>query len=724
MIVVLIVGILVTASLVAGAILGFPLPENVAFYSLAALTLLLTISVTVSSRRKGKLRDEKTEKDDTIKERDEIAEKLKETEQKLTDIKKKHNLDSETAVKFITLVSMLFRVSPPDAAALLSRTVRFFSAPPETPAAENVVFSSEAFITDALTPALSETAAAHIKISVNIPDSFPAKLSGSLAAARNIITETVFAALSLPPRELLIDIDFTAKGDFYDIRFIIEAVSVNLSKAEIDILTGAVSRGGAGAALFEAKARANTLGGSLEIKPRGSDTLFTVTLPLKNSGGGIIGSKAARDIASLRFLHCDFEFIPYGRVLIIDKNPRSRFAFSDLLLLHGLKTYTAADTESAVKLIRAGENFGIIFLDFDTSESTKFLRENGFDGTVIAVSAEELGADKLEAGEFAGQIRKPPELRVIESVLGQFIISRQPPAVIAAAGYSRKKAAKPLLPEPIKPQPEPTFEETLTAIDNLTVGADVHSRPQFAQTSPETPTPQTVPQFVETPPVSEPQITTPEHITKAQFAALSDEIFIKLYETMDTDLKAFAEHAKTIKNACADIGNSDLTAKARSLEFAAKDGKTAFIAEFTPEFLSALKSFADSLLENKAADPYISNAVKTLAQPQGILNGAPIAQKPAPEPQPEPQPMPVPVPVPEAAQPAPSKPTARGLTETIISACREFDSARAKEAVNAINTDEINAMAYGLVEEIKSLIAIGELAEAVEMAENLLDDLQ
>jgi CheY-like chemotaxis protein len=712
MIVVLIVGILVTASLVAGAILGFPLPENVAFYALAALTLLLTISVTVSSRRKGKLLDEKTEKDDTIKERDEIAEKLGETEQKLAQIQKKHNLDNETTVKFITLASMLLGVSPPDAAALLSRTIRFFSAPPETPTEENIIFSSEAFFTDALTPALSETAAAHIKISINIPDSFPAKLSGSLSAARNIITETVFAALSLPPRELLIDIDFTAKGDFYDIRFIIEAVSVTLSKAEIDILTGAVSRGGTGAALFEAKTRANSLGGSLEIKPRGSDTLFTVTLPFKSSQGGIIGSKAARDIASLRFLQCDFEFIPYGRVLIIDKNPRSRFAFSDLLLLHGLKTYTAADTESAVKLIRAGENFGIIFLDFDTSENTKFLRENGFDGTVIAVSAEELASEVIGAGEFSGQIRKPPELRVIESVLQQFIISRQPPAVIAAAGYSRKKAAKPLLPEPPKPT-EPTFEETLKAVENLgDVGAD-SIRPQPA---PETP----APQFTETPAV----ITTSEHITKAQFAALSDEIFIKLYETMDTDLRAFAEHAKTIKNACADIGNSDLTAKARSLEFAAKDGKTAFIAEFTPEFLSELKTFADSFSENKGADPYVSNAVKSLSQPTPQYAPGPIPQ-PTPEyaPQPQPEPTPQPQPEPEPA-PQPEKPTTKGLVETIISACGDFDAARAKEAVNAINTDEINAMAYGLVEEIKSLIAIGELAEAVEMAENLLDDLQ
>jgi CheY-like chemotaxis protein len=773
MIVVLIVGILVTAALAAGAILGFPLPQNVAFWALAALTLLLTIAVAVSHRRKDKMLSIKSEKSDTEKERDEIAQKLAKTEDELAEHKRLSELDNETATKFITLLSMLLRVSPADADTLLRRAIKFFTSETETRGANEAAFMTETFITDALAPALSSNAAAHMNIVINIPESFPAKLSGSLTAARSIITETAEAVISLPPKELLIDIDFKVIGDIYGVRFIFEAVGIPLSKAEIDILTGGISRGGAGAALYSAKARTEALNGKFEIKQRGSNTLFSVMIPFLNKGAGIIGGRAAKEIANLRFLLCDFEYIPYGRVLVIDKSARNRTAFADLLMLHGLKTYTAADMDAAVKLIRAGEHFGLVFQDFATANSAALLRENGYDGVVIALAPEEIPKEVTVEGDFGGQIRKPAELRVVESVLNQFIVSRQPPAVIAAANYSRKKTERKTvstaanIPAPA-PQPasaEPTFEETLAAVENLgDVGADI-IRPQV------TPAPQPEPEAVppaavssaseilsrdlpagaappELTPPPEPTPTPPAEpeikktpVTKAEFIVLADDIFIKLYETMGGDLRAFAEHAKVIKNACADIGNSDLTAKARALEFAAKDGKTAYIAEFTPEFLSALRVFSDSLSPAPVNDAYVSSAVKTLTPAQTV--GADIIR---PQPTPEPKPESVRAAsrrsadnnAPAGAAPPPEKKdelradnirpytekSAPNLLNTVVSACGDFDTPRALEAVNSIDTDTLNAVAYGLIEEIKSLIAVGELADAADLASNLLEDFE
>jgi CheY-like chemotaxis protein len=768
MIVVLIVGILVTASLAAGALLGFPLPENVAFWALAALTLLLTISVCISSRRKGKMLTIKSEKSDTEKERDELAEKLSKSESALIEYIKAAELDSETTAKFMTLLSMLLRVSPADADTLLRRAVRFFASETETPKPPETAFMTETFITDALAPALSGIASTHMNIAINIPESFPAKLGGPLCTVRSIITETAEAAISLPPRELLIDIDFKVRNDLLDIRFIFEAVGIPLSKAEIDILTGPVSRGGAGSALFSAKNKTEAMGGKFDIKPRGGNTLFSVTLPLTHKDGGIIGGRAAREIANLRFLHCDFEYIPYGRVLVIDKNARSRSIFADLLMLHGLKTYTAADTEAAVKIIRAGEHFDLIFLDFKTAENTALLRENGYDNTVIAVSAEEISQNIIQDGDFAGQIRKPVELRVVESVLQQFIVSRQPPAVIAAASYSRKKTERKIPPAPApapapEPEPltdEPTFEETLAAVENLgdlPAGAAPPQSTDVNEARADTIRPYNEPEIKKTP------------VTKAEFIVLADDIFIKLYETMSSDLRAFAEHAKTIKNACADMGNSDLTAKARALEFAAKDGKTAYIAEFTPDFLSALRDFSDSLVTVlPVSDAYVSSAVKSLTPAKNNV-GAYIIRPQTNQTQTSPKPATKPAlaetsvaseilsrdlpagaapPTPEKsaprenAQPAEideaqadtisnSRPytapgrekSAPALLNTIISACGDFDTPRALEAVNSVDTDKLNAMAYGLVEEIKSLIMIGELAEAAELSRNLLEDI-
>jgi CheY-like chemotaxis protein len=773
----------VTASFVAGALLGFPLPENVGFYSLAAMTVLLVVSLAVSQKRKGKLKTSKTEKADKEREIEEIREKLQKAEAALDKNIADQRLDDETTVKFMTLVSKLLRVSPADAYTLLRRTIRFFSEEPESEGTQNAVFSTETLITEAFAAAFSETEDSGVHIIINIPESFPAKLSGAEREIRNILTQTAEAAISLPPRSLEIDVDFITKGEGYDIRFIFEATGIPLSKSETDILTGAVSRGGVGGKLHFAKSKTEAIGGKFDIKPRGGNTLFTVIFPALKTAGGVIGKRAAKDIHSLLFLDCDFEYIPYGRVLICDKNPRRRMAFSDLLMLHGLKTYTAADAAAAAGLIRSGENFGVIFLDFDTEDNTKILSDSGYDGIVIAVTASELPQSVISENGFGGQIRKPADPRVVESILNQFIISRQPPAVIAAASYSKKKTvltgAKVLPESTANRTDEPTPEETLKALENLgeNLGENaepVYESPEFA--------PESAGLTAETaaakPEVSAPQSAGPSPkitktaVTKAEFIALSDEIFIKLYETMETDLAAFSEHAKTIKTACADIGNSDLTAKARALEFAAKDGKRAFISEFTPDFLTELRNFAESLSDTpKKNDAFLSAAVKTLAEPIPAAGTPPVYQK---KPQKElGEEIPVatvlkaappastaaemPQPANEQSAPQNVSPIAPGLAqqntsqiaqqnsnpqsapqkiaptveeiaskslETVIAALGDFDSPRALEAVEMIDADKLNVMAHGLIEEIKSLIAIGELAEAAEMAQNLLEDFE
>jgi CheY-like chemotaxis protein len=714
MIIVLIIGILVTASFVAGAVLGFPLPENVAFYSLAALTALLTLSVFISRRRKGRLLNEKSEKKDIEAEAEALAAKLTETEEKLAETLQNRRLEEDTAVKFITLVAKLLRVSPADAATLLKRTIRFHSEEPaEFILSAPRVFSTETLITEAFAAAFCDCATANIEITINIAESFPAKFKGHERAIRSALTAIAETAIMLPPRALSIDIDFTTKGDGYDIRFIFEAAGIPLSKAEIEIMIGAVSRGGVGGELRSAKRTAEATHGSFDIKPRGGNTLFTAVFGVEKTAGGVIGSKAAKDIRQLRFLSCDFEFIPYGRVLVCDNNPRRLMAFSDLLMLHGLKTYTAADAEAAAALIRTGENFGVIFLDYDTEQTTKLFRDSGFDGIVIAVSRDELPQNTVTENGFGGQMRKPADPRVVESVLRQFIVSRQPPAVIAAASYSKIKTVKqpPVLPEKTT---EPTLEETLAAVEKL------GEPPETTQ---------------EAAPAVEKAETT-----KADFILLADEIFIKLYETMDSDLAAFSEHAKAIKIACTDIGNTDLTAKARALEFAAKDGKRAFISEFTPEFLSALKDFSDTLTEKPTQDAFVATAVKEL-EPAKVIRAAQPPQ-PAQKAQSSPEVFvneeQIDAAAAVAAEAVASAPALAGaanaaavaaeksdkkLVETIISSCGDFDSVRALEALRLIDTDALNAVAYGLLEEIKSLIAIGELSEAAEMAENLLENL-
>jgi len=180
----------------------------------------------------------------------------------------------------------------------------------------------------------------------------------------------------------------------------------------------------------------------------GAGTTFVVRLPQKIVGSDVIGKKLAQNLRQFR-LDNDLgtrktqivrELMPYGSVLIVDDVESNLYVARRLLSPYDLSIETVASGTEAVKKIKNGRVYDIIFMDhmmpkMDGIETVKIIRDLGYGGTIIALTANAVAGQSemfLNSG-FDAFISKPIDMRQLNAVLNKFIRDKQPPDVIETA---------------------------------------------------------------------------------------------------------------------------------------------------------------------------------------------------------------------------------------------------------------------------------------------------
>jgi signal transduction histidine kinase/CheY-like chemotaxis protein len=122
------------------------------------------------------------------------------------------------------------------------------------------------------------------------------------------------------------------------------------------------------------------------------------------------------------------EPMPYGSVLIVDDVDTNLFVAEGMMMPYELKIDTAASGFIALEKVQSGNNYDVIFMDhmmpqMDGIETTKKLRESGYSGFVIALTANALvGNEEMFARSgFDGFISKPINIKHLDDVLNKFI---------------------------------------------------------------------------------------------------------------------------------------------------------------------------------------------------------------------------------------------------------------------------------------------------------------
>jgi len=287
---------------------------------------------------------------------------------------------------------------------------------------------------------------------------------------------------------------------------------------------------------------------NIESTP-GMGSVFTVYIPQKCPDRDPIGKDITDNLMQLNVANAlkiknvqiKREFMPYGRVLIVDDVETNLYVAKGLMAPYGLSIDTAISGFETIEKIREGAEYDIIFMDhmmpkMDGIEATKLIRSLGYNKPVVALTANALTgqAEMFIQSGFDDFISKPIDIRQLNMTLNRLVRDKYPREVVEAA---RKQK------------------------ENLIQGTNLKAvEPQLAEF------------FI-------------RDAKKA--AAVMEAIFINKCRRAD-DISMFVINIHAMKSALANVGEKDLSDEASKLEHAGREKDTKSILTALPAFLESL----------------------------------------------------------------------------------------------------------------------------------------
>jgi len=302
----------------------------------------------------------------------------------------------------------------------------------------------------------------------------------------------------------------------------------------------------------------------------GMGSAFMVRLPQGCLNAEPIGKELAENLMKLnlknttkmRNAQITQDFMPYGRVLVVDDVETNLYVARGLMAPYGLSIDTATSGFEAVDKIRDGQTFDIIFMDhmmprMDGIEATKLIRSLGYTGPIVALTANALAgqAEMFINNGFDDFISKPIDVRQLNGILNKLIRDKQPAEVIDEA---RKQ------------------KNSLYASGEHNIAIDAQLAEFFVRDA---------------------------RKAAAQLQAICENNCRRV-----DDVPNFIINVHALKSALANVGEGDVSSKAAELEQAGRDNNTQLILSSLPGFLNTLNEVIDKLdpspedHENEAID--------------------------------------------------------------------------------------------------------------------------
>jgi len=202
----------------------------------------------------------------------------------------------------------------------------------------------------------------------------------------------------------------------------------------------------------------NLMDGKISVESKLHEgSLFTVFIPQKRSGSDVLGGELVKrlqdfELIGLRQIRKSsmiYEYMPYGRVLIVDDVESNLFVAKGLMAPYGLSIDTVVSGYQAIDRIDNGNVYDIVFMDhmmpkMNGLEATKIIRDKGYTEPIIALTANAVvgQADIFLANGFNDFISKPIDIRHLNTILRKYIRDKQPDEVLEAADAEMKDLEK------------------------------------------------------------------------------------------------------------------------------------------------------------------------------------------------------------------------------------------------------------------------------------------
>jgi len=360
----------------------------------------------------------------------------------------------------------------------------------------------------------------------------------------------------------------SAKESMITLMFNIKDTGQGMTREQLDKLFDEYTRfnleanrstEGAGLGMNITRRLVELMEGEISVESEhGKGSTFTVRLPQGVVDEGVLGKSIVDSLMRFRLGKMSHvkktpqvvrEYMPYGKVLIVDDVETNLYVAKGLMSPYGLTIDTASSGFEAIAKVKSGESYDIIFMDhfmpkMDGIEATKNLRDLGYTQPIVALTANALTGQTeiFMANGFDGFISKPIDIHQLNSVLNKLVRDKRPPEEIEAVRQSSTNVV-------------------LTAEQQQAANAEL------------------IKVFLRD---AEKAVTLMETIQKNNYRRADD-------------IQMYIINAHAMKSALANIGETDLSGLAKRLEEAGREQNIAQMSHDTPGFLSALKTLISKL---------------------------------------------------------------------------------------------------------------------------------
>ena len=303
------------------------------------------------------------------------------------------------------------------------------------------------------------------------------------------------------------------------------------------------------------------MGGQIFVTSEvGKGSVFTVNLPQKVCGESVCGQEIALSLQSFTYRNATisnhenivYEYMPYGKVLIVDDVESNLFVAKGLMAPYGLRIETVNSGIVAIEKISSGAVYDVIFMDhmmpkMDGIKATKIIRDLDYTHPIVALTANAVAgqSEVFLSNGFDSFISKPIDTHVLDQVLQKYIQEKQPQDVIEKARLEYQEINK--------ANPCGFFEVNTSELENYFV------------------------------------------LDAENVIIQLNEIINKSKALTDEDIHSYIIATHGIKTSLANLGQAELSNIALQLEQAGKNRALEVIEKETPAFIEALQFLIEKL---------------------------------------------------------------------------------------------------------------------------------